>query len=99
MHSLQRRIELLKVTIQKSEKNFSARLEELSGYFGTTIKEGERLPASLTLTAPETPPAPAWVEQGGLALAPCGPTTVTLSRANFSLFGTAYVDIRYGLRR
>ena len=52
VHSLQRRIELLKVTIQKSEKNFSARLEELSGYFGTTIKEGERLPASLTLTAP-----------------------------------------------
>ena len=52
VHSLQRRIELLKVTIQKSEKNFSARLEELSGYFGTPIKEGERLPASLTLTAP-----------------------------------------------
>ena len=42
----------MKVTIQKSEKNFSARLEELSGYFGTTIKEGERLPDSLTLTAP-----------------------------------------------
>ena len=52
VHSLQRRIELLKVTIQKSEKNFSARLEELSGYFGTPIKEGERLPASLTLTSP-----------------------------------------------
>lgn len=52
VHSLQRRIELLRVTIQKSEKNFSARLEELSGYFGTTIKEGERLPASLTLASP-----------------------------------------------
>ena len=52
VHSLQRRIDLLRVTIQKSEKNFSARLEELSGYFGTTIKEGERLPASLTLTSP-----------------------------------------------
>lgn len=52
VHSLQRRIDLLRVTIQKSEKNFTARLEELSGYFGTTIKEGERLPASLTLTSP-----------------------------------------------
>ena len=52
VHSLQRRIDLLRVTIQKSEKNFSARLEELSGYFGTPIKEGERLPAALTLTSP-----------------------------------------------
>lgn len=52
VHSLQRRIDLLRTTIQKSEKNFSARLEELSGYFGTTIKEGERLPATLTLTSP-----------------------------------------------
>ena len=40
------------MTIQKSEQNFAARLEELSGYFGTPIKEGERLPASLTLTSP-----------------------------------------------
>ena len=52
MHSLKRRIELLTVTIQKSEQNFAARLEELSGYFGMPIKEGERLPASLTLTSP-----------------------------------------------
>ena len=52
VHSLQRRIELLRVTIQKSEKNFSARLEELSGYFGKPIKEGESLPQELTLTAP-----------------------------------------------
>lgn len=52
VHSLKRRIELLRVTIQKSEQNFAARLEELSGYFGTPIKEGERLPASLTLTSP-----------------------------------------------
>ena len=52
VHSLQRRIDLLRVTIQKSEKNFSARLEELSGYFGKTIKEGENLPVELTLTAP-----------------------------------------------
>ena len=52
VHSLQRRIDLLRVTIQKSEKNFTARLEELSGYFGTSIKEGERLPSSLTLTSP-----------------------------------------------
>ena len=52
VHSLQRRIDLLRVTIQKSEKNFTARLEELSGYFGTTIKEGERLPSSLTLASP-----------------------------------------------
>ncbi len=52
VHSLKRRIDLLRVTIQKSEQNFAARLEELSGYFGTTIKEGERLPAELTLTSP-----------------------------------------------
>ena len=52
VHSLQRRIDLLRVTIQKTEKNFSARLEELSGYFGKPIKEGENLPAELTLTAP-----------------------------------------------
>lgn len=52
VHSLKRRIELLSTTIQKSEKNFAARLEELSGYFGTTIKEGERLPVTLTLTSP-----------------------------------------------
>ena len=52
VHSLQRRIDLLRVTIQKTEKNFSARLEELSGYFGKPIKEGENLPVELTLTAP-----------------------------------------------
>lgn len=52
VHSLQRRIELLRTTIQKSERNFSARLDELSGYFGTPIKEGEQLPATLTLTSP-----------------------------------------------
>lgn len=52
VHSLQRRIELLRVTIQKSERNFAARLDELSGYFGTPIKEGELLPATLTLTSP-----------------------------------------------
>ena len=52
VHSLQRRIDLLRVTIQKSEKNFSARLEELSGYFGKPIREGESLPKELTLTAP-----------------------------------------------
>jgi len=52
VHSLQRRIELLRTTIQKSERNFSARLDELSGYFGTTLKEGEQLPAKLTLTSP-----------------------------------------------
>ena len=52
VHSLQRRIDLLRVTIQKSEKNFSTRLEELSGYFGKPIREGESLPQELTLTAP-----------------------------------------------
>jgi len=52
VHSLQRRIELLRTTIQKSERNFSARLDELSGYFGTPLKEGEQLPAELTLTSP-----------------------------------------------
>ena len=52
VHSLQRRIDLLRVTIQKSEKNFSTRLEELSGYFGKPIREGESLPKELTLTAP-----------------------------------------------
>lgn len=52
VHSLKRRIELLRATIQKTEQNFAARLEELSGYFGTPISEGERLPAVLTLTSP-----------------------------------------------
>lgn len=52
VHSLQRRIELLRSTISKTERNFAERMAELSGYFGTTIKEGETLPATLTLTSP-----------------------------------------------
>lgn len=52
VHSLQRRIELLRTTISKTESNFAARLKELGGYFGAPIREGEILPATLTLTAP-----------------------------------------------
>ena len=52
VHSLQRRIELLRTTISKTESNFAALLKELGGYFGAPIREGEILPATLTLTAP-----------------------------------------------
>ena len=50
--SLRGRIQLLQSTISKQERNFAARLKELSGYFGVPIREGEELPATLTLTAP-----------------------------------------------
>ena len=52
VHSIQRRIELMRSTISKTERNFAERMAELSGYFGTTIKEGQTLPATLTLTSP-----------------------------------------------
>lgn len=50
--SIQQRISLLKKTIAKTESNFANRLKELSGYFGTTVTEGDQLPASLVLTSP-----------------------------------------------
>lgn len=50
--SLQNRIKLLNITIDKAEKNFAARLKELSGYFGTEIKSGEPVPEELVLTSP-----------------------------------------------
>lgn len=50
--SLRDRIELLRVTIDKQERNFALRLDELSGYFGTPIRAGETLPVELTLTSP-----------------------------------------------
>lgn len=50
--SLQRRIELLRVTIRKTQSNFAARLKELSGYYGEAVEEGEELPRTLTLTSP-----------------------------------------------
>lgn len=49
---LRERIELLRVTIDKQERNFALRLEELSRHFGTTIKAGMPLPRELTLTSP-----------------------------------------------
>lgn len=52
VHSLQQRIELLRSTIRKKESNFAARLEELEGYYGVPVREGEQLPASLVLTSP-----------------------------------------------
>ncbi|MBE6442874.1 MAG: HlyD family efflux transporter periplasmic adaptor subunit [Desulfovibrio desulfuricans] len=50
--SLRDRIELLRVTIDKQERNFALRLDELSRYFGTPIRAGETLPVELTLTSP-----------------------------------------------
>ncbi|WP_296304987.1 efflux RND transporter periplasmic adaptor subunit [uncultured Desulfovibrio sp.] len=50
--SIQRRIDLLKMTIDKREKTFAARLKELEGYFGQTLDPREDLPESLTLTSP-----------------------------------------------
>ena len=52
MKSLRDRIELLRVTIDKQERNFALRLDELSRYFGTPIRAGETLPVELTLTSP-----------------------------------------------
>lgn len=50
--SLQQRIKLLRSSIAKMESNFSERLQELAGYFGTPLKEGDTLPQSLILTSP-----------------------------------------------
>lgn len=50
--SLRQNIDLLRATVQKKETSFKERLKELSGYFGSTIKEGAQLPRSLVLTAP-----------------------------------------------
>lgn len=50
--SLKNRIELTREIIRKNESNFKARLEELSGYYGETIREGGRLPDILTLVSP-----------------------------------------------
>ena len=52
VHSLQKRIELLRRSITKAENNFALRLKELSGHFGTEIREGEQLPEKWDLTAP-----------------------------------------------
>lgn len=52
VESLKRRIELTREIIRKNESNFKARLEELSGYYGETIKEGGKLPEYLTLSSP-----------------------------------------------
>lgn len=49
--SLKQRIQLLNTTINKQEATFRERLKELSGYFGTTLKEGEPLPSTLLLPA------------------------------------------------
>lgn len=50
--SLNNRIELARTTIAKNENNFKARLRELEDYFGSPLKEGEKIPQILTLTSP-----------------------------------------------
>lgn len=50
--SIEARIELLKATVEKNTENFSMRLEELSYYFDTDIKEGMKLPKYLYLKSP-----------------------------------------------
>ncbi len=52
VNSLRQRISLLQTNISQQEANFAQRLEELSDYFGTTIKKGSTLPKELVLTAP-----------------------------------------------
>lgn len=52
VESLHNRIELLRATIKKAEKNFEMRLKELSGYFGQEIKADAPLPNELVLTSP-----------------------------------------------
>ncbi len=44
VQSLQRRIELLRTTIRKTESNFAARLKELEGYFGASIRKAKPCP-------------------------------------------------------
>lgn len=50
--SIQRRIDLLELAIDKREKTFAARLEELEGYFGQKLDLAGDLPQTLTLTSP-----------------------------------------------
>ena len=50
--ALSKRIELLKLSIDKSEKTFQARLRELEGYFGQPLDPQQELPQSLILTSP-----------------------------------------------
>lgn len=52
VNSVQQRIKLLRSTIAKMESNFKERLQELAGYFGTPLKEGDNLPHNLILTSP-----------------------------------------------
>ncbi len=52
VNSIRKRIALLQSNITQREENFAERLEELSDYFGTTIKKGSTLPEQLVLTAP-----------------------------------------------
>ncbi len=52
VHALQIRIELLEESIAKQEANFALRMEELSEYFDTEIKEGMTLPPYLFLKSP-----------------------------------------------
>ena len=50
--SLRNRIELLNLSIKKTERNFAARLKELEGYFGVPVHSGEQLPQTLVLSSP-----------------------------------------------
>ncbi len=52
VQSLESRIELLQASIAKSQGNFDMRMNELSGYFDTEIREGIPLPQYLYLKSP-----------------------------------------------
>lgn len=52
LKSLHNRIDLMRVTIQKNEHAFTARLKELDEYFDEPLKEGQQLPEILTLRSP-----------------------------------------------
>ncbi len=50
--ALQEKIELLEKSIKKAQDEFALRLKDLSGYFGTEIKEGAKLPEYLYIKSP-----------------------------------------------
>ena len=52
VNSLKKRIELLNLTIAKTEKNFHERMKELESYYGVPLNSSEDLPNTLVLRAP-----------------------------------------------
>ncbi len=67
---------------------------------GNAVITGVNLTAGqpLLVTTDGGPPSPTWVQQAGFGLAACpGSGAARLTTTNFTLFGVAYVDLRYNL--